>query len=119
MQHIDELIREYLLFRGFTNALKWFDFDVKLDKDKGFRVSKFYILKYIILIYIYVYDILIQMSNFNWKLISFIQVDKLVDQILQLVYSYDLSTIRELWSHFENKLFSKLDQDISYGLLYI
>jgi len=38
MQHIDELIREYLLFRGFTNALKWFDFDVKLDKDKGFRV---------------------------------------------------------------------------------
>lgn len=40
MQHIDELIREYLLFRGFTNALKWFDFDTKLDKDKGFRVSK-------------------------------------------------------------------------------
>lgn len=39
MQHIDELIREYLLFRGFANALKWFDFDVKLDKDKGFRVS--------------------------------------------------------------------------------
>jgi len=39
MQHIDELIREYFLFRGFTNALKWFDFDVKLDKDKGFRVS--------------------------------------------------------------------------------
>lgn len=43
-------------------------------------------------------------------------MDKLVEQILQLVYSYDLSTIRELWSHFENKLFSKLDQDISYGL---
>jgi len=40
MQHIDELIREYLLFRGFTNALKWFDFDSKLDKDKGFRVSE-------------------------------------------------------------------------------
>jgi len=39
MQHIDELIREYFLFRGFTNALKWFDFDVKFDKDKGFRVS--------------------------------------------------------------------------------
>lgn len=39
MQHIDELIREYLLFRGFTNTLKWFDADVKLDKDKGFRVS--------------------------------------------------------------------------------
>ncbi|XP_025406145.1 WD repeat-containing protein 91 [Sipha flava] len=80
MQHIDELIREYLLFRGFTNALKWFDFDAKQDKDKGFRV------------------------------------DKLVEQILQLVYSYDLTTIRELWLHFENKLFSKLDQDISYAV---
>lgn len=45
-------------------------------------------------------------------------MDKLVEQILQLVYSYDLSTIRELWSHFENKLFSKLDQDISYGLYF-
>ncbi|XP_050533685.1 WD repeat-containing protein 91 [Daktulosphaira vitifoliae] len=77
MQHIDELIREYLLFRGFTNSLKWFDFDIKADKDKGFRV------------------------------------DKLVDQILQLVYSYDFTLIRELWSHFENKLFSKLDHDIS------
>jgi len=44
MQHIDELIREYFLFRGFTNALKWFDFDVKLEKDKGFRVSDIILL---------------------------------------------------------------------------
>ncbi|XP_050436950.1 WD repeat-containing protein 91 isoform X2 [Adelges cooleyi] len=83
MQHIDELIREYFLFRGFTNSLKWFDYDVKADKDKGFRV------------------------------------DKLVEQITQLVYSYDLATIRDLWSHFENKLFSKLDQDVSSVLPYL
>lgn len=56
MQHIDELIREYLLFRGFTNALKWFDNDVKLDKDKGFRVSKilvYSLFKFEISSYIY------------------------------------------------------------------
>lgn len=64
MQHIDELIREYLLFRGFTNALKWFDFDVKLDKDKGFRVSKFYILVYVYIIYRYLFRNLIHICLF-------------------------------------------------------
>lgn len=133
MQHIDELIREYFLFRGFTNALKWFDFDVKLDKDKGFRVSG--TLLYTSLIFpdrnysahkilhliqwlIKIFETCLSLLNINYSNETgfFLKVDKLVDQILQLVYSYDLSTIRELWSHFENKLFSKLDQDISYGL---
>lgn len=39
VQYIDELIREYLLFRGFTGTLKTFDLDLKNDKDKGFRVG--------------------------------------------------------------------------------
>ncbi len=34
-----ELVRDYLLFRGFTNTLKSFDAELKLDKDKKFRVS--------------------------------------------------------------------------------
>nr|XP_026495472.1 WD repeat-containing protein 91 [Vanessa tameamea] len=40
IQLIDELVREYLLFRGFTTAVKAFDNDLKSDKDKGFRVDK-------------------------------------------------------------------------------
>ena len=41
VQYIDELVREYLLFRGFTATLKSFDNELKIDKDKGFRVSLF------------------------------------------------------------------------------
>ncbi|GBP27286.1 WD repeat-containing protein 91 [Eumeta japonica] len=49
IQFTDELVREYLLFRGFTNTVKAFDNDLKADKDKGFRVDKIVeqILQYI------------------------------------------------------------------------
>ncbi|XP_048483841.1 WD repeat-containing protein 91 [Plutella xylostella] len=40
IQFVDELVREYLLYRGFTSTLKSFDNDLKADKDKGFRVDK-------------------------------------------------------------------------------
>ena len=36
---LDEVIKEYLVFRGFTNTLKYFDLERKDDKDKGFKVS--------------------------------------------------------------------------------
>lgn len=40
-QVIDEMLKEYLLFRGFTGTLKSFDAELKADKDKSFRVSWF------------------------------------------------------------------------------
>lgn len=40
IQFVDELVREYLLYRGFTSTVKAFDNDLKADKDKGFRVDK-------------------------------------------------------------------------------
>lgn len=40
IQLVDELVREYLIFRGFTSTVKSFDADLKSDKDKGFRVDK-------------------------------------------------------------------------------
>lgn len=40
IQFVDELVREYLLYRGFASTLKAFDNDLKADKDKGFRVDK-------------------------------------------------------------------------------
>lgn len=40
IQYVDSLIREYMLFRGFSNSLKQFDTELKSDKDKGFRVDK-------------------------------------------------------------------------------
>lgn len=44
IQYIDELIREYLLFRGFSATLKAFDAELKVDKEKGFRVSNIMII---------------------------------------------------------------------------
>lgn len=43
MAHInytDGLVREYVLFRGFSSTLKSFDNELKNDKDKSFRVDK-------------------------------------------------------------------------------
>lgn len=37
-ERVDELVREYLLFRGFTATLKQLDAEIKADKEKGFRV---------------------------------------------------------------------------------
>ena len=39
VQALDEIIKEYLLFRGFANTLKTFEGELKVDKDKSFRVS--------------------------------------------------------------------------------
>ena len=41
VQHVDELIREYLLYRGFSGTVKAFDSELKVDKDKSFRVRKY------------------------------------------------------------------------------
>lgn len=38
IQYVDELVKEYLLFRGFSQTLKAFDNDLKTEKEKGFRV---------------------------------------------------------------------------------
>jgi len=47
IQQMDELVKEYLLFRGFSATLKALDADLKSDKDKAFRVSIFlFILLY-------------------------------------------------------------------------
>uniref|UniRef100_A0A8C6KM03 WD repeat-containing protein 91 n=1 Tax=Nothobranchius furzeri TaxID=105023 RepID=A0A8C6KM03_NOTFU len=40
VERTDEHVREYLIYRGFTNALKHLDSDIKADKEKGFRVDK-------------------------------------------------------------------------------
>ncbi|KAJ0057674.1 hypothetical protein NL108_011605, partial [Boleophthalmus pectinirostris] len=40
VERTDELVREYLIYRGFTNALKHLDSDLKVDRDKGFRVDR-------------------------------------------------------------------------------
>ncbi|KAF5896881.1 WD repeat-containing protein 91, partial [Clarias magur] len=40
VERTDDLVREYLIYRGFTSTLKHLDTEIKVDKDKGFRVDK-------------------------------------------------------------------------------
>lgn len=39
VERTDDLVREYLIYRGFTSSLKHLDSEIKADKEKGFRVS--------------------------------------------------------------------------------
>lgn len=72
-QYTDVLVREYVLFRGFSSTLKSLDTELKNDKDKSFRV------------------------------------DKLLDQLIQLVHSHELQALRDLWTHLNNHLFRNLE----------
>lgn len=40
MQYAEELVREFLVFRGFTNTLQAFEEDLSTDIGKGFEVDK-------------------------------------------------------------------------------
>lgn len=40
VERTDEHVREYLIYRGFTSALKHLDSEIKADKEKGFRVGR-------------------------------------------------------------------------------
>lgn len=50
MQYAEELVREFLVFRGFTNALQAFEKELSTDIGKGFQVDK--ILELIFSVYI-------------------------------------------------------------------
>jgi hypothetical protein len=51
---MDELVKEYLLFRGFNQTIKSFDHDLKNDKDRGFKADK---ITDQLLGYVYAYDL--------------------------------------------------------------
>ena len=39
VERTDDLVKEYLIYRGFTSTLKYFDSEIKTDREKGFRVG--------------------------------------------------------------------------------
>ncbi|KAL7214184.1 hypothetical protein ACSBR1_026579 [Camellia fascicularis] len=50
MQYADELVKEFLIFRGFTSTLQAFERELGTDIGKGFHVDK--ILELIFSVYI-------------------------------------------------------------------
>ena len=41
--------------------------------------------------------------------ITVLQVDKVVDQLCSYIASYDLSSLRDAWSHLDQRVFSRLE----------
>ncbi|KAM4634225.1 WD repeat-containing protein 91 isoform 1-T3 [Polymixia lowei] len=72
-ERTDAYVREYLVYRGFTSALKQLENDARNGKDRAFRV------------------------------------DKVIDQLLHSVQSFDLTGLREYWSYLDRRLFSRLE----------
>ncbi|XP_061149340.1 WD repeat-containing protein 91 [Syngnathus typhle] len=73
VERTDEHVREYLIYRGFTNTLKHLDSEIKADKEKGFRV------------------------------------DKIIDQLLQFIHSFELSGLKDYWLYLDRRLFCRLE----------
>ena len=72
MGFIDDLVKEYLIFRGFGGTLKSFENDLKWEKEKGQRA------------------------------------DRIVETILIHIGNQDLTALRDLWSHLNTRIFSRL-----------
>ena len=102
IQQMDELVKEYLLYRGFNGAVRALDVDLKSDKDKAFRVhlkNKFKISLE--------------------KLFTFLnpfQPDKIVEQFISYITVYDLNGLRDYWNHFDQLVFERLDHNFIPGL---
>lgn len=78
-QAVDELVKEFLVFRGFSATARTFEADVRADKEKGLRV------------------------------------DRLLDQLTASIASHDLTALRDLWSHLDTYIFSKLEIHFTPG----
>ncbi|CAF0959075.1 unnamed protein product [Brachionus calyciflorus] len=74
---MDELIKEYLIYRGFNSTVKSLDSDLKQDKDRCFRP------------------------------------DKITDQLLSYIYSFDLNGLIDYWTYLDQKYFSRITIKIS------
>lgn len=46
------------------------------------------------------------------------QVDKVVEQLMQFIHLYDLNSLKELWTHLDQRMFSKLENNFTPGMYY-
>lgn len=64
MQYAEELVREFLVFRGFTDTLQAFDSELSTDIGKGFQVDKIIDLIFSVYIPRYQADKLVGLFDF-------------------------------------------------------
>ncbi|KAF8938715.1 WD repeat-containing protein 91 [Dissophora ornata] len=120
IQHIDELVKEYLLvmppflnfdthyrhfggaldldsrFRGFTNTYKAFETESKTDKDKGFQAC-------------INLDGVICFSSFGRAGLANVAAEKIIEELFASIAAMDLSALLEHWRYLDIRYFSRLD----------
>ncbi|CAK7324052.1 unnamed protein product [Dovyalis caffra] len=84
MQYAEELVREFLVFRGFTNTLQSLDKELSTDIGKGFQVDKLLDLIFAIYIPKFQADKLVGLLNFFKQCFSNLSETVLVDTLLKL-----------------------------------
>ncbi|KAJ6760199.1 hypothetical protein OIU79_025132 [Salix purpurea] len=84
MQYAEELVREFLVFRGFINTLQALDNELSTDIGKEFQVDKLIDLIFAIYIPRFQVDKLVGLLNFFKQCFSNLSENVLVDTLLKL-----------------------------------
>ena len=51
-----------------------------------------------------------------WFVVLIFQVDRVIDQLLQFITTYDILSLKELWAHLDQRMFSKLEHEYALGI---
>lgn len=86
VERTDEHVREYLIYRGFTNTLRHLDSEIKADKEKGFRVCLYLSLCVQVLLF-HLFFILFIFS-FSSYFVSLLLSQHLLPSICYCYYNY-------------------------------
>lgn len=106
---LDEAIKEYLLFRGFTDTLKSFEEDKRNVKDKGYEVMPitpttfqfFFAVQHLCLV-----------SILCPRYYNFAQASQVVGQLFSCIHQCDLPALQGFWNLLSEKLFSRLPSSL-------
>ena len=88
--YADDLVKEYLIFRGFSQTFKNFTLEKRHDKTKGFQVRQKY--RSILLSY------------------HFKKAAKVVDLLLHHIHSFNLQQLLELWTYLNDNYYQKASE---------
>ncbi|GES84047.1 WD repeat-containing protein 91 isoform X2 [Rhizophagus clarus] len=94
VSQVDELVKEYLLFRGFSNTFRVFEQECRNDKDKGFQADKI-----IEELFSYVTSSDIDGLLDYWKYLDLRYFSRLDARFFESVKKFEISLIRYYLVH--------------------
>lgn len=87
LQYAEELVREFLVFRGFTNTLQAFDSELSTDIGKAFQVDKIIDLIFSVYVPKFQAEKLVGLLNFFKRCLSSSSESVFIDTLCKLEVS--------------------------------